>query len=66
MVRLPDRPDMTIAVDWNIKQQINFSDLGLHCLPMSHEKDACVKVFRIIPEFRILRLTFPRKSASKC
>ena len=28
--------------------------------------DASVKVFRIIPEFRILRLTFHRKSASKC
>ena len=25
-----------------------------------------IKVFRIIPEFRILRLTFQRKSASKC
>ena len=25
-----------------------------------------VKVFRIIPEFRILRRTFHRKSASKC
>ena len=25
-----------------------------------------VKVFRIIPEFRIFRLTFHRKSASKC
>ena len=25
-----------------------------------------MKVFRIIPEFRILRLTFNRKSASKC
>ena len=25
-----------------------------------------VKVFRIIPDFRILRLTFHRKSASKC
>ena len=25
-----------------------------------------VKVFRIVPEFRILRLTFQRKSASKC
>ena len=25
-----------------------------------------VKVFRIIPKFRILRLTFHRKSASKC
>ena len=27
---------------------------------------AWVKVFRIIPEFRILLLTFHRKSASKC
>ena len=27
---------------------------------------AWVKVFRINPEFRILRLTFHRKSASKC
>ena len=27
--------------------------------------DTWVKVFRIIPEFRILRLTFHRKSASK-
>ena len=27
---------------------------------------AWMKVFRIIPEFRILRLTFHRKSASKC
>ena len=27
---------------------------------------ACTKVFRINPEFRILRLTFHRKSASKC
>ena len=25
-----------------------------------------MKVFRFIPEFRILRLTFQRKSASKC
>ena len=25
-----------------------------------------VEVFRIIPNFRILRLTFQRKSASKC
>ena len=29
-------------------------------------KGTGVKVFRIIPEFRILRLTFHRKSASKC
>ena len=28
--------------------------------------EAWVKVFRIIPGFRILRLTFHRKSASKC
>ena len=25
-----------------------------------------VEVFRIFPEFRVLRLTFHRKSASKC
>ena len=28
--------------------------------------NAWMKVFRIVPEFRILRLTFHRKSASKC
>ena len=27
---------------------------------------AWLKVFRIVPEFRILRLTFQRKSATKC
>ena len=31
-----------------------------------HMPTSWVKVFRIIPEFRILRLTFLRKSASKC
>ena len=30
------------------------------------QKYARVKVFRINPEFRIFRLTFHRKSASKC
>ena len=34
-------------------------DLAVLCTPW-------VKVFRIILEFRILRLTFHRKSASKC
>ena len=29
-------------------------------------KISWVKVFRAVPEFRILRLTFQRKSASKC
>ena len=29
-------------------------------------QSALVKVFRIIPEFRILRLTIQRKSVSKC
>ena len=28
--------------------------------------DSLVKVFRIIPEFRILRLTFHTKSVTKC
>ena len=32
----------------------------------SFNLNAWVKVFRIIPEFRILTLTFHRKSASKC
>ena len=32
----------------------------------SHNIHSWVKVFRINPEFRILRLTFHRKSASKC
>ena len=31
-----------------------------------HDKPTWVKVFRINLEFRILRLTFHRKSASKC
>ena len=55
------------------------SYLDLHCFQkrvQSFEKQLCkqrligflgtwVKVFRIDPEFRILRLTFHRKSASK-
>ena len=39
------------------------------CLNDAHELQdtfAWVKVFRINPEFRILKLTFHRKSASKC
>ena len=31
-----------------------------------HVNNVWVKVFRINPDFRILRLTFHRKSASKC
>ena len=34
--------------------------------PNHHNTTAWVKVFRIPPEFRILRLTFHRKSASNC
>ena len=30
------------------------------------QQHVSIKVFRINPEFRILRLTFHRKSASKC
>ena len=37
--------------------------LGLHCLPKY--AFTWLKVFRIIPEFRILRLTFCGKSVSK-
>ena len=39
-------------------------DRGLHLFTISVV--TWVKVFRITPEFRILRLTFQRKSASKC
>ena len=35
-------------------------------IPENLFDNAWVKVFRIIPEFRILRLTFPRKSTPKC
>ena len=36
------------------------------CVQEYDLKSSWVKVFRIIPEIRILRLTFHRKSASKC
>ena len=39
---------------------------GIWKLRLSDNPLAGVKVFRMIPEFRILRLTFHRKSASKC
>ena len=38
----------------------------LYVILLSEVKDTWVKVFRINPKFRILRLTFLRKSASKC
>ena len=38
-----------------------FLYLDLPCI-----MEAWVNVFRIIPEFRIMRLTFHRKSAPKC
>ena len=37
------------------------SDLGLHCLHSAIDMSTWVKVFRINPEFRILRLTFHGK-----
>ena len=43
----------TMNPDWT-------ADLGPYCLPYT-----LMKVFRINPEFRILRLTFHRTSASK-
>ena len=45
-----------------------FSENDLHNSLLSYSFDCyynLVKVLRIIPEFRILRLTFHRKSASK-
>ena len=41
-------------------------DLDINSYPFNHNAFVSwVKIFRIIPEFRILRLTFHRKSASK-
>ena len=48
---------------WNVPSRL-MGKLMIFCyLGITY---AWVKVFRIIPEFRILRLTFHRKSASKC
>ena len=44
----------------------HYSNFQLHALLIQRPVNAWVKVFRIIPEFRILGLTFHRKSASKC
>ena len=45
-----------VAQHWNKCQNL---------ICRSHVNNAWVKVFRINPEFRILRLTFRRNSASK-
>ena len=44
--------------------KINFKIIVIQIL--QQVPSARVKVFRINPEFRILRLTFHRKSALKC
>ena len=63
------------AVRREIEQEtdkVTGSNKGISNLPINlrvyspHGKYAWVKVFRINPEFRILRLTFHKKSASKC
>ena len=41
-------------------------DFTLCLVNCYHARYSWMKVFRINPEFRILRLTFHRKSASKC
>ena len=43
----------------------NHAKNSANTLKYPYSCNAWVKVFRIIPEFRILRLTFHRKSASK-
>ena len=43
-----------------------FSLVSWHSRSSESWISAWVKVFRVIPEFSILRLTFYRKSASKC
>ena len=49
-----------------LTKAINLPGLVLVNTAKERPQKAWVKVFRIIPEFRILRLTFHRKSASKC
>ena len=64
--------DQTL-IEASIKERKKVFFLG-EPVPSSEDRVTCsrtqhnawVKVFRINPEFRILRLTFRRKSASKC
>ena len=50
---------------WKSHATAQFSMYCTYCEKISTDIIAWVKVFRINPEFRILRLTFHRKSASK-
>ena len=54
--------NLDIMIPW-ICQHGHLLEAFVHMLQVP---DPWVKVFRINPEFRILRLTFHRKSASKC
>ena len=59
----------TIGSEGSISTPSVESETGHHIQQVNRYSDetiAWVKVFRINPEFRILRLTFHRKSASKC
>ena len=54
------------APNWTREDILNYTEPKL-----GYTRDRLVyiswlKIFRIIPEYRILRLTFHRKSASKC
>ena len=62
---------MTISGIEKIRKTLRYVNLfsfvsALHISGKVFANKAWVKVFRINPEFRILSLTFHRKSASKC
>ena len=59
--------DMSIYAEWPSHTLEHLGDTGTLLIKgLFYPQIAWVKVFRINPEFRILRLTFHRKSASKC
>ena len=52
-----------------MERHMKVRDLNGHLVNWQISPSTCftwVKVFKIIPEFRILRLTFHGKTASKC
>ena len=56
--------------NWPFKVKLQLDSLTKYQVPVNYNARllllAVKKTFRIIPEFRTLRLTFHRKSASKC
>ena len=59
-----DIPSIKTVVNYDVARDI---DTHTHRVGRTGRAgNSWIKVFRIIPDFRILRLTFHRKSASKC